>query len=239
LGKFASIHPAHMDEIKILLVEDEKKIAAALKTGMEEQGFYVMVAYDGTMGEKFFNNYDFDLVILDINLPDINGYLLSRIIRQKKQNIPILMLTALGTVEDKIEGFEAGADDYLVKPFAFKELLARVKSLLRRTISSLSTTQILRIADLEINLDSKEITRAGNRISLTAKEFQLLEYLVRNKNKVVSRADIAGKVWDIGFDTGTNVIDVYINFLRKKIDKDYPVKLIHTQIGMGYILKEE
>jgi DNA-binding response OmpR family regulator len=149
------------------------------------------------------------------------------------------MLTALGTVEDKIEGFEAGADDYLVKPFAFKELLARVKSLLRRTISSLSTTQILRIADLEINLDSKEITRAGHRISLTAKEFQLLEYLVRNKNKVVSRADIAGKVWDIGFDTGTNVIDVYINFLRKKIDKDYPVKLIHTQIGMGYILKEE
>jgi DNA-binding response OmpR family regulator len=144
-----------MDEIKILLVEDEKKIAAALKTGMEEQGFYVMIAYDGTMGEKFFNNYDFDLVILDINLPDINGYLLSRIIRQKKQNIPILMLTALGTVEDKIEGFEAGADDYLVKPFAFKELLARVKSLLRRTISSLSTTQILSIADLEINLDNK------------------------------------------------------------------------------------
>ena len=228
-----------MDEIKILLVEDEKKIASALKTGMEEQGFYVMVAYDGAMGEKFFNNYDFDLVILDINLPDINGYTLSRMIRQKKQNIPILMLTALGTVEDKIEGFEAGADDYLVKPFAFKELLARIKSLLRRTAATLPTAHILRVADLEINLDSKEVTRAGNRISLTAKEFQLLEYLVKNKNRVVSRADIAGKVWDIGFDTGTNVIDVYINFLRKKIDKDYPVKLIQTQIGMGYILKEE
>lgn len=228
-----------MDEIKILLVEDEKKIASALKTGMEEQGFYVKVAYDGAMGEKFFTNYDFDLVILDINLPDINGYTLSRIIRQRKQNIPILMLTALGTVEDKIEGFEAGADDYLVKPFAFKELLARVKSLLRRTTANLPTAHILRVADLEINLDSKEVTRAGNRISLTAKEFQLLEYLVRNKNRVVSRADIAGKVWDIGFDTGTNVIDVYINFLRKKIDKDYPVKLIQTQIGMGYILKEE
>lgn len=228
-----------MDEIKILLVEDEKKIAAALKTGMEEQGFYVVVAYDGTMGEKLFNTYKFDLVILDINLPDLNGYALSRIIRQKKQNIPILMLTALGTVEDKIEGFEAGADDYLVKPFAFKELLVRIKSLLRRTATNLPISHILRVADLEINLDSKEITRAGNRISLTAKEFQLLEYLVRNKNKVVSRADIAGKVWDIGFDTGTNVIDVYINFLRKKIDKDYPVKLIHTQIGMGYILKEE
>jgi DNA-binding response OmpR family regulator len=228
-----------MDEIRILLVEDEKKIASALKTGMEEQGFYVMVAYDGTIGEKFFTNYDFDLVILDINLPDINGYTLSRMIRQRKQNIPILMLTALGSVEDKIEGFEAGADDYLVKPFAFKELLARIKSLLRRTAANLPTAHILRVADLEINLDSKEVTRAGNKISLTAKEFQLLEYLVRNKNKVVSRADIAGKVWDIGFDTGTNVIDVYINFLRKKIDKDYPVKLIQTQVGMGYVLKEE
>lgn len=228
-----------MDEIKILLVEDEKKIASALKTGMEEQGFYVMVAYDGRMGEKLFYNYSFDLVILDINLPDINGYTLSRIIRQKKQHLPILMLTALGTVEDKIEGFEAGADDYLVKPFAFKELLARIKSLLRRTVTNFPNSHILRIADLEINLDNKEVTRAGNRISLTAKEFQLLEYLVRNKNRVVSRADIAGKVWDIGFDTGTNVIDVYINFLRKKIDKDYPAKLIQTQIGMGYMMKEE
>src|SRR6185436_17422417 len=169
-----------MDEIKILLVEDEKKIAAALKTGMEEQGFQVMIAYDGAMGEKFFTNYDFDLVILDINLPDINGYTLSRLIRQRNKNIPILMLTALGTVEDKIEGFESGADDYLVKPFAFKELLARIKSLLRRTLTSLPITHILRIADLEINLDSKEVTRAGNRVSLTAKEFQLLEYLVRN-----------------------------------------------------------
>jgi|KBSSwiStaDraftv2_1062776.scaffolds.fasta_scaffold110012_3 DNA-binding response OmpR family regulator len=228
-----------MDEIKILLVEDEKKIAAALKTGMEELGLYVMIAYDGAMGERFFSNYNFDLVILDINLPDINGYSLSRMIRQKNRDIPILMLTALGTVEDKVEGFEAGADDYLVKPFAFKELIARIKSLLRRSITSLPAGHLLRFADLEINLDSKEVTRSGNRISLTAKEFQLLEYLVRNKNKVVSRADIANKVWDIGFDTGTNVIDVYINFLRKKIDKDYDVKLIHTQIGMGYIMKEE
>ena len=228
-----------MDEIRILFIEDEKKIADALKKGMEEQGFYVLVAYDGAMGEKLFNNYDFDLIILDINLPDINGYTLSRTIRQKNKNIPILMLTALGTVDDKIEGFEAGADDYLVKPFAFKELLARIKSLLRRTIHGLPTGHMLRVGDLEINLDSKEVMRSGNKISLTAKEFQLLEYLVRNKNKVVSRADIAGKVWDIGFDTGTNVIDVYINFLRKKIDKDYPAKLIHTQIGMGYIMKEE
>ena len=239
MDKFVWLVILIMDEIRILFVEDEKKIANALKTGMEEQGFYVMVAYDGAMGEKLFNNYDFDLVILDINLPDINGYTLSRMIRQKKRDIPILMLTALGSVEDKVEGFEAGADDYLVKPFAFKELLARIKSLLRRTIAGLSTGHILKIADLELNLDSKEVFRSGNKISLTAKEFQLLEYLIRNKNRVVSRADIAGKVWDIGFDTGTNVIDVYINFLRKKIDKDYPAKLIHTQIGMGYIMKEE
>jgi DNA-binding response OmpR family regulator len=149
------------------------------------------------------------------------------------------MLTALGTVDDKVTGFEAGADDYLVKPFAFKELLARIRSLLRRTIQGLPAGNILQIADLEINLDSKEVLRSGNKISLTAKEFQLLEYLVRNKNKVVSRADIANKVWDIGFDTGTNVIDVYINFLRKKIDKDHPMKLIHTQVGMGYIMKEK
>ena len=227
-----------MNEVKILFVEDEKKIADALKKGMEEQGFFVMVAYDGTMGKKLFNTYEFDIVILDINLPDINGYVLSRTIRQKNHDIPILMLTALGAVDDKVEGFEAGADDYLVKPFAFKELIVRIKSLLRRTIHGLPSGHILKFADLEINLDSKEVFRSGNKISLTAKEFQLLEYLVRNKNRVVSRADIAGKVWDIGFDTGTNVIDVYINFLRKKIDKDYPTKLIHTQIGMGYIMKE-
>ena len=228
-----------MDEIKILLVEDEKKIAAALKTGLEEHGFYVMLAYDGSMGEKLFNNYEFEIIILDINLPGINGYTLSKLIRQKNREIPILMLTALGTVDDKVTGFEAGADDYLVKPFAFKELLARIRSLLRRTIQGLPVGNILQIADLEINLDSKEVLRSGNKISLTAKEFQLLEYLVRNKNKVVSRADIANKVWDIGFDTGTNVIDVYINFLRKKIDKDHPMKLIHTQVGMGYIMKEK
>jgi len=228
-----------MDEIKILLVEDEKKIATALKTGLEEHGFYVMVAYDGSMGEKLFNNYEFEIIILDINLPGINGYTLSKLIRQKNREIPILMLTALGTVDDKVTGFEAGADDYLVKPFAFKELLARIRSLLRRTIQGLPAGNILQIADLEINLDSKEVLRSGNKISLTAKEFQLLEYLVRNKNKVVSRADIANKVWDIGFDTGTNVIDVYINFLRKKIDKDHPMKLIHTQVGMGYIMKEK
>lgn len=228
-----------MDEIKILLVEDEKKIASALKKGLEEQGYYVQEAFDGAIGEKLFLNNQFDLVILDINLPGINGYTLSRIIRQRNQSIPILMLTALGTVDDKLEGFDAGADDYLVKPFEFKELLARIKTLLKRTIKGFPAASTLRIGDLEMNLDSKEVSRAGNKILLTAKEFQLLEYLIRNKGRVLSRADIAGQVWDIGFDTGTNVIDVYINFLRKKIDKDFSSKLIHTQIGMGYIMKEE
>ncbi|TAL46701.1 MAG: response regulator transcription factor [Chitinophagaceae bacterium] len=225
--------------MKILLVEDEKKIASALKKGLEEQDYYVQVAYDGIMGEKIFTNYSFSLVILDVNLPGINGYELARIIRQRNLDIPVLFLTALGSMEDKLEGFESGADDYLVKPFEFKELLARIKTLLRRSGKGLPAGNNLRIADLDINLDSKEVIRGGNRISLTAKEFQLLEYLVRNKGKVVSRADIADKVWEIGFDTGTNVIDVYINFLRKKIDKDFPSKLIHTQIGMGYIIKEE
>jgi two-component system copper resistance phosphate regulon response regulator CusR len=228
-----------MEDINILLVEDEKKIASALKQGLEEQGYHVQEAYDGAMGEKLFLNNTYDLVILDINLPEINGYTLSRNIRQRNQSIPILMLTALGTVDDKLEGFDAGADDYLVKPFEFKELLARIKTLLKRTVKGFPPTNILRISDLELNLDSKEVTRAGNKIALTAKEFQLLEYLIRNKGRVLSRVDIASQVWDIGFDTGTNVIDVYINFLRKKIDKDYSVKLIHTQIGMGYILKEE
>lgn len=228
-----------MEEIKILLVEDEMKIASALEKGLKEQGYYVQVAYDGKIGEKLFSFYRFDLVILDINLPGINGYELSRIIRQRNQNIPILILTALGSIDDKMEGFEAGADDYLVKPFEFKELLARIKTLLRRSVKGISVGNILRIADLEINLDSKAVIRSGNKVVLTAKEFQLLEYLVRNKGRVVSRADIAEKVWDIGFDTGTNVIDVYINFLRKKIDRDFAVKLIHTQVGMGYIVKED
>lgn len=228
-----------MKEIKILLVEDEKKIASALKKGLEEQNYYVQLAFDGLIGEKLFSAYQFDIIILDINLPGMNGYELARIIRSANQNIPILFLTALGTVDDKLEGFEAGGDDYLVKPFEFKELLARLKTLLKRSNKSILPGNNLRIADLEINIDSKEVKRGGTKIILTAKEFQLLEYLVRNKGKVVSRVDIADKVWDIGFDTGTNVIDVYITFLRKKIDRDFPIKLIHTQVGMGYIVKEE
>jgi DNA-binding response OmpR family regulator len=226
-----------MDEIRILLVEDEKKIADALKKGLTEQNFRVEVAYDGLEGKKQFESHPFDLVILDINLPNLNGYSLCKKIRNRNPNIPVVMLTALSAIDDKIEGFDAGADDYIVKPFEFKELLVRIRALLKRINTNIPVDNILRVGDLVINFDSKEVSRGGNGISLTAKEFQLLEYLVRNRNKVVSRADIALNVWDIDFDTKTNVIDVYVNFLRKKLDHDYDKKIIHTQVGVGYVLK--
>lgn len=227
-----------MEEIKILLVEDEKKIAESLKKGLSEQHYHVEVAYDGIIGKKLFETFPFDLIILDINLPGMNGYDLCREIRKKSEQIPVIMLTALSATDDKIEGFDAGADDYIVKPFDFKELLVRIRALLKRTNQNMPSGNMLKVADLVMNLDSKEVTRAEVPISLTTKEFQLLEYLVRNKNRVVSRADIALNVWDIDFDTKTNVIDVYVNFLRKKVDRDFESKLIHTQVGMGYILKE-
>jgi DNA-binding response OmpR family regulator len=228
-----------MEEIKILLVEDEKKIADTLSKGLAELNYHVATAYDGNIGLRLFESGTYNLVITDINLPGINGYELAKIIRSKNQHIPIIMLTALSATDDKIEGFDAGADDYLVKPFEFKELVVRIRALLKRTMNQhLPSGNILRIADLELNVDNKEVTRAGKTITLTAKEFQLLEYLMRNRNRVVSRADIAERVWELDFDTKTNVIDVYVNFLRKKIDKDFETKLIHTQVGMGYIMKE-
>lgn len=226
-----------MEETKILLVEDEKKIAESLQKGLTENNFLVRLAYDGMEGKEMFERESFDLVILDINLPLMNGYELCKKIRNRNPNVPVVMLTALSAIEDKIEGFDAGADDYIVKPFDFKELQVRIRALLKR-VQQTTTGNVLRVGDLEMNLDSHEVSRAGNGISLTAKEFQLLEFLVRNKNKVVSRAEIALSVWDIDFDTKTNVIDVYVNFLRKKLDNDYDKKLIHTQVGTGYILKE-
>lgn len=226
------------EEISILLVEDERKIADALKKGLEEQQFYVEVAYDGLIAKKILDNHSFGLVILDINLPGMNGYELCRYIRNHNEKVPVIMLTALNAINDKIEGFDAGADDYIVKPFDFKELLVRIRALLKRIYQQVQQGNILKVGDLVMNLGSKEVTRSGKPITLTAKEFQLLEYLVRNANRVVSRADIALNVWDIDFDTKTNVIDVYVNFLRKKLDKDFSPKLIHTQVGMGYILKE-
>ncbi|HEY0677396.1 MAG TPA: response regulator transcription factor [Chitinophagaceae bacterium] len=226
------------DEVKILLVEDERKIADALKKGLTEQDYHVDLCYDGNIALKLFETYPFDLIILDINIPGINGYELCKIIRSRNERIPVIMLTALNSTDDKIEGFDAGADDYIVKPFDFKELLVRIRALLKRIYQMPQSGNILKVDDVHMNLDSKEVTRSGKPIGLTAKEFQLLEYLVRNKNRVVSRADIALNVWDIDFDTKTNVIDVYVNFLRKKLDKGFDQKLIHTQVGMGYILKD-
>lgn len=227
------------EERKILIVEDEHKIADTLKLGLIENGYFVEVAYDGNIGYKLFTAHQFNLVILDINLPGMNGYELCKAIRNRNSSIPIIMLTALNALNDKIEGYDAGADDYLVKPFEFKELLLKIRVLLKRTMNqNIPVGNILKAADLEMNLDSKEVKRSDKKINLTAKEFQLLEYLMRNKNKVVSRADIAINVWDIDFDTNTNVIDVYINYVRNKIDKNFPQKLIQTQVGMGYILKD-
>ena len=201
-----------MQDIQILIVEDEKKIADSLSQGLRENSFQTQVAYDGNLGLSLFKGGVFQLVILDINLPRLN--------------------------DNKIEGFDAGADDYILKPFDFRELLVRVRALLKRSHSTVSTGVSLRAGELIMNLDSKEVSREGQSILLTAKEFQLLEYFLRNKNRVLSRADIALNVWDIDFDSGTNVIDVYVNYLRKKIDKDFTSPLIHTQIGMGYILKD-
>jgi len=228
-----------MDERKILIVEDERKIADTLRFGLTEKGYFVEVAYDGAIGHRLFQSNKYNLIILDINLPGINGFELCRMIRASDAHIPVIMLTSLLTLEDKVEGYDAGADDYIVKPFAFKELLLKIRAVLKRTMNQqLPVGNVLKANDLEINLDSKEVKRGSVKISLTAKEFQLLEYLLRNKNKIVSRSDIALNVWDIDFDTNTNVIDVYINYLRNKVDKPFDQKLIQTHVGMGYILKD-
>lgn len=225
----------------LLLVEDEKKLADTIQAGLNEHDYEVTVAYNGLDGKKLFSDNAYDLIILDINLPFINGYELCKLIRERDERVPIILLTAMNFTDNKVEGFELGADDYITKPFEFRELVARIKALLRRSDLRVDAEEekILQIADLVMNLDNKEVRRSEKKIALTAKEFQLLEYLLRNKEKVVSRADIAKNVWEIDFDTQTNVIDVYVNFLRKKLDKDFEPKLIHTQVGMGYILKVE
>ena len=226
------------EDRKILIVEDEKKIADTLKMGLAEHGFYVEVAYDGKLGHQFISAHRWDLAILDINLPGMNGYDLCKAIRYRHPDMLVIMLTSMSSLDDKIEGYDAGADDYLIKPFEFRELLLKIRALLKRTPGqSMPVGNILRAADLEMNLDNKEVHRANRKVRLTAKEFQLLEYLVRNKNRVVSRADLAINVWDVDFDTNTNVIDVYISYVRNKIDKDFDHKLIQTHVGMGYILK--
>ncbi|MBW6491793.1 MAG: response regulator transcription factor [Lentimicrobium sp.] len=222
----------------ILIVEDHVKMADSISKGLEESGYSTEIAYDGFIGKRLSETKKFDLILLDVNLPLLNGYELCADIRLRNPEVPVIMLTAMGNTEDKLMGFERGADDYIVKPFEFMELLARIRALLKRSTNERKEQKILRVGDLEVNLDSKTVYRGEVAIDLTAKEFSLLEYLIRNKGKVVSKADIADKIWNIKFDTGTNVIEVYVNFLRKKIDKNFHVKLIHTHIGMGYVLKD-
>lgn len=223
--------------IHILVIEDEKRVADLLKIGLEENGYQVMVAYDGEMGLRLFRTNAFELIISDIILPKRNGFELCQEIRKTNEQIPILMLTALGTADDKLEGFDVGADDYMVKPFDFRELLARVKALLkRRAVTNVEVVKELAYADLTINFERQEVTRNGVLIKLSPKEYNLLVYLVENAERVVSRVEIAEKVWNTHFDTGTNFIDVYINYLRKKMDKNFEVKLIHTKPGVGFIL---
>lgn len=228
---------------KILLVEDEAHVVSFIKKGLTEEGFEVSVAFDGKTGLQMVKDAGFDLVVLDIMLPQMNGLEVCSEIRKFNTNIPVLFLTALGTSENIVLGLETGADDYLVKPFKFIELLARVKTLLRRTDGNISNTTdpqeeyIYKIADLELNDYTKKVYRDEKEISLTSTEYKLLLYFMKHPNKVLSRLEILEDVWGVNFDLGTNVVDVYVNYLRKKIDFSEN-KLIHTVIGMGYVLKE-
>ncbi len=237
LLKFECILAKNFLQMKILVVEDEPKVAFFLKQGLEEHNFEVTIASDGLLGIKYGIENTYDVIILDIMIPYKNGIEVAKELRNTGVKSPILILTALSTIDEKVEGLDAGADDYLLKPFDFKELLARIRALLKRNGENLQANDILRLFDLELDLNRKVARRGGKTIDLTAKEYMLLEYLIRNKNRVISRNEILEHVWSTNYDTSTNVIDVYINFLRKKIDKDYDVKIIHTMVGMGYIIK--
>lgn len=225
---------------KILIVEDEKRVADLLKAGLEENGYQTMAAYDGAMGLRLFRSNVFHLVISDIILPKMDGFELCKEIRKLNSQVPVLMLTALGSTDDKLEGFDAGADDYMTKPFDFRELNARVKALLKRDAFSVSKApERLSYADLTVDLGMQEVRRQDIPIRLSPKEYNLLVYMVENAERVISRVEIAEKVWNTHFDTGTNFIDVYINYLRKKIDRSFEVKLIHTKPGIGFILSDK
>lgn len=223
--------------MKILLVEDEVSLASFVRKGIESEGYEIDLAYDGLMGKRLAANNMYSVIVLDVNLPHINGFELCRSIKRESPRQPVLLLTALDSLPDKESGFGAGADDYLVKPFEFRELLLRIKALARRDSAFSGMTTVLRVGDLELDTAAHRVTRAGQHIELTAREYALLEYLMVNHGRVVSRIDIAEKVWDLHFDTNTNVIEVYINYLRKKIDKDFSPKLLHTVKGMGYVLR--
>ena len=221
--------------MRILVIEDEKKIASFIKRGLKEEGHMVDVAYDGEEGYQLSGENDYDLILLDIMLPKRDGISLCRQLRDDGVTTPVLMLTAKDSVQDKVTGLDSGADDYLTKPFAFEELLARTRALVRKRSPQATKLQV---GDLVLDLISHRVTRAGREILLTMKEYALLEYLMRNAGTVVTRTMITEHVWDIDFDTSTNVIDVYINYLRNKIDSSQQHKLIHTVRGRGYLLKD-
>lgn len=225
--------------MRILVIEDEKRVADLVKRELQDQDYSVELAFDGNAGKSLALQNDYDVIIMDVVLPGIDGITLCKQLRLVKPDIPLIMLTALGTIDDKVEGLDAGADDYLVKPIDFRELHARIRSLTKRQGKLQSqTSAILKVADLELNTGNFAVTRGGNEITLSPKEFKLLHYMMQNSGRVLSRSEIAEKVWETTFDTGTNFIDVYINYLRKKIDKDQSVKLIHTRSGIGFIFKE-
>jgi DNA-binding response OmpR family regulator len=224
--------------VNILIVEDEQRLAEILKKQLEETGFCAEIASDGYIGKQLAEKNRYSLIVLDINLPLINGYDLCKEIRKTNSKIPIIMLTALGTPDNKVTGFDVGADDYVIKPFEFRELLARINVFLRRTDSA-SPSEKLRIADLEMDVNTKTVIRSGKKIDLTAKESSLLEIFLKNKEKLLTRDFIIENVWGIDFDPSTNIIDVYVNYLRKKIDKDYEPKLIHTKFGFGFYCSEK
>ncbi|HEY5748891.1 MAG TPA: response regulator transcription factor [Chryseolinea sp.] len=228
---------------RILLIEDESSVVSFIKKGLSEEGYEVSVALDGNQGMQMAVTHDYDLIILDIMLPGKNGLELCRDIRAQNKKVALLFLTALGTAENIVLGLETGADDYLVKPFKFIELLARIKSLLRRTepvqTPLVAETNLFRIADLELNDFTKTVKRGELVISLTATEYRLLHMFLKNQRRVLSRMEILEQVWGVDFDMGTNVVDVYVNFLRKKLEVNQSPRLLHTVVGMGYVLKEE
>ena len=223
--------------MRILIVEDDKKVAGFLKKGLEEEYYAVDVSYDGEDGAYWASLNDYDLIILDIMLPKKDGIEVCRELRNKNIVVPILMLTVKDTLEDRIKGLDEGADDYLTKPFSFEELLARVRALLRRTQKY--KTKTLKVVDLELDPVTRKVTRAGEKITLTGKEYALLEYLMRNKERILTETMIIEHIWDINFDSLTNVVNVYIYHLRQKIDKGFDKKLIHTIRGVGYVMKED
>jgi two-component system copper resistance phosphate regulon response regulator CusR len=224
--------------VNVLLVEDDPRLGKTIQSELERNEFAVYHAFDGDIAKRLFSQEKIDIVLLDINVPHVNGFELCRIFRSLNPGVPIIMLTALGELDDKMNAFSAGADDYMVKPFNIKELIARMKVFIKRRSSGESYQEILEAGDLVINMMEKQVTRAGVPVNLTAKEFKLLEVLVRNKGKVFSKTELAEKVWGLNYDTGTNTIEVYINFLRNKIDKPFGEKLIYTKTGFGYYIKQ-